>query len=57
MNLQQKLQIGLGALLVLAGGVSCFFFPPAAGALFAGGVAVAGFSNTVTKAVANTLKQ
>ena len=58
MNFQQKFQLGLGALLIL-GGAAAVFIPgagiPIAGFLIPSGIAVAGFSNTVTNAVKNVL--
>jgi hypothetical protein len=59
MNLQQKIQVGLGALLILGGAACAVVIPGAglgiAGVLIPSGIAVAGFSNTVTKAVANSI--
>ena len=55
MNTKQKIQVGLGVLLVLGGAVSCFIFPPAAAPLMTGGVAVAGFSDTISKAIVNAI--
>jgi len=59
MNLQQKIQVGLGALLILGGAATAILIPGAglgiAGVLIPSGIAVAGFSNTVTNAVKNTL--
>lgn len=56
MNTQQKIQVGLGALLVLGGVGLCFVNPVVGAVSINAGIAVAGFSNTVTKAVANTVK-
>lgn len=57
MNLQQKIQIGLGGLLILGGAAVAVFVPVVglgiAGFLVPSGIAVAGFSNTVTKAVSS----
>ena len=55
MNTIQKIQVSLGVLMILAGGVSCFLFPLAVVPLITGGVAVAGFSNTVVKAIVTTV--
>ena len=59
MNFQQKAQLGLGALLILGGAVAAVFVPVGglgiAGLLIPSGIAVAGFSNTVTGAVKNVL--
>jgi hypothetical protein len=59
MNLQQKIQLGLGALLILGGAATAVLIPGAglgiAGVLIPSGIAVAGFSNTVTKAIGSAL--
>lgn len=59
MNLQQKIQLGLGALLILGGATVAIIIPGAglgiAGVLIPSGIAVAGFSNTVTKAIGSAL--
>jgi hypothetical protein len=59
MNTQQVIQVGLGALLILGGAAVAVFVPVAglgiAGVLIPSGIAVAGFSNTVTKAVTKQL--
>lgn len=61
MNTQQIIQVSLGGLLILGGAVVAVIVPGAglgiAGVLIPSGIAVAGFSNTITKAVSDTLKK
>ena len=61
MNTQAIVQLSLGALLILGGAATAVLIPGAglgiAGVLIPSGIAVAGFSNTITKAVSDTLKK
>ena len=57
MNLQQKIQVSLGIILVLGGIGLCFINPLVGGISINAGIAVAGFSNTVTKAVVSTISK
>ena len=60
MNTTNIVQLSLGALLILGGAAAAVFVPAAglgiAGLLIPSGIAVAGFSNTVVKAVGNTIQ-
>lgn len=55
MNLQQKIQVALGGLLIIGGVGLCFVNPVVGGISINAGLAVAGFSNTVTSAMKNAL--
>ena len=58
MNTLQKIQVGLGALLIVGGAAVAVVVPGAglaiAGVLIPSGIAVAGFSNTVIRAATNS---
>jgi hypothetical protein len=59
MKTSQIVQLSLGTLLILGGAATAVLIPGAglgiAGVLIPSGIAVAGFSNTVAKAISNTL--
>ena len=55
MNIQQKVQLGLGALLILGGVGLCFVNPVVGGVAISAGLSVVGFSNTMTKAITNSM--